>query len=124
MIKLSVFDHSPIRTGAGPGGAFDDTLRLAKLADALGYHRYWLAEHHSSNGLAGSAPEILIGHIAANTRHFRVGAGGVMLSHYSLLKVAESFRVLSRRWHGGPNWVPTSPWNCRSGWRIFRRMRF
>lgn len=94
MIKLSVLDQSPIRSGAGAADAFDDTLRLAKEADRLGFHRYWLAEHHSSHGLAGSAPEILVGHIAANTSHIRVGAGGVMLSHYSPLKVAESFRVL------------------------------
>jgi luciferase family oxidoreductase group 1 len=120
----SLLDLAPVPEGSAIPQALKNSTELAQKAESLGYHRYWLAEHHSSNGLAGSAPEILIGHIAANTRHFRVGAGGVMLSHYSLLKVAESFRVLSRRWHGGPNWVPTSPWNCRSGWRIFRRMRF
>lgn len=69
-------------------------------ADRLGYRRYWLAEHHSSEGLAGSAPEILIGQVAARTSQIRVGSGGVMLSHYSALKVAENFRVLETLFPG------------------------
>jgi luciferase family oxidoreductase group 1 len=69
-------------------------VALARLADRLGYRRYWLAEHHNTASLAGSAPEIMITRVAAATEHIRVGSGGVMLSHYSPLKVAESFRLL------------------------------
>jgi luciferase family oxidoreductase group 1 len=93
-MKLSVLDQSPIMSGATPAQAIADTLALARHADRLGYARYWLAEHHSSTGLAGPAPEILIARVAAETRHIRVGSGGVMLSHYSALKVAETFRML------------------------------
>ena len=100
MVLLSVLDQSPIRTGASPADAIADTLALAELCDRLGYYRYWLAEHHSSGGLAGTAPEILISQVAARTRGLRVGSGGVMLSHYSALKVAESFRVLETLFPG------------------------
>lgn len=94
MPTLSVLDQSPIREGGDAAQAINETLQLAQMCDQLGYHRYWLAEHHNADGLAGSAPEILIGRIAGLTKHLRVGAGGVMLSHYSAYKVAESFRVL------------------------------
>ncbi len=94
MTRLSVLDQSPIRSGVIAADAVRETLELARLADRLGYHRYWLAEHHSSGGLAGSTPEILVGHVAAETKEIRVGSGGVMLSHYSALKVAENFRML------------------------------
>ena len=94
MTILSVLDQSPIRTGATPADAVAETLALAELADRLGYHRYWLAEHHSSASLAGAAPEILVAQVANRTKGMRVGTGGVMLSHYSPLKVAESFRML------------------------------
>ena len=94
MTRLSVLDQSPIRSGATAADAVRETLELARLTDRLGYHRYWLAEHHSSGGLAGSSPEILVGHVAAETKRIRVGSGGVMLSHYSALKVAEIFRML------------------------------
>jgi luciferase family oxidoreductase group 1 len=77
-----------------------NTLDLARAADRLGYHRYWLAEHHSSGGLAGSTPEVLIGQVAAQTSGIRVGAGGVMLTHYSPLKVAENFRMLETLFPG------------------------
>lgn len=100
MTCLSVLDQSPIRSGATPAQAVQETLRLAELADRLGYRRYWLAEHHSSGGLAGSAPEILVGRVAALTSSIRVGAGGVMLSHYSALKVAENFRMLETLFPG------------------------
>ena len=72
-----------------------NSIDLAGRTEALGYHRYWVAEHHNTRGLAGSAPEILVGHIAQATETLRVGTGGVMLPHYSPLKVAESFKVLS-----------------------------
>jgi luciferase family oxidoreductase group 1 len=100
MTVLSVLDQSPIRSGATPADAVAETLALAELCDRLGYHRYWLAEHHSSGGLAGTAPEILITQVAARTRSLRVGSGGVMLSHYSPLKVAESFRMLETLFPG------------------------
>ena len=100
MTVLSVLDQSPIRNGASPALAVEETLRLARAADRLGYRRYWVAEHHSSNGLAGSTPEILAGRIAAHTGRIRVGAGGVMLGHYSALKVAENFRMLETLFPG------------------------
>jgi len=97
---LGVLDQSPIRSGGTPTEAIQETLILAEHADRLGYTRYWLAEHHSSGGLAGAAPEVLMGQVAARTSRIRVGSGGVMLSHYSPLKVAESFRVLEALFPG------------------------
>ncbi len=97
---LGVLDQSPIRSGGSPTDAIQETLLLAEHADRLGYSRYWLAEHHSSGGLAGTAPEVLMGQVAARTSRIRVGSGGVMLSHYSPLKVAESFRVLEALFPG------------------------
>jgi len=99
-LKLSVLDQSPIRAGGTPAQAVAETLELARVADRLGYTRYWLAEHHSSQGLAGTVPEILIARIAAETRDIRVGSGGVMLSHYAPLKVAETFRMLDTLYPG------------------------
>jgi luciferase family oxidoreductase group 1 len=93
-------DQSPIPEGTSPAQALANTVELAQTAERLGYERYWLAEHHASGGLAGSAPEILIAHVAANTHSIRVGSGGVMLSHYSPLKVAEQFRVLETLFPG------------------------
>lgn len=100
MPLLSVLDQSPVRSGSTPAEAIHETLQLAEAVDRLGYHRYWVAEHHSTHGLAGSSPEVLIGQVAARTRRLRVGAGGVMLSHYSALKVAETFRVLETLFPG------------------------
>ena len=97
---LSVLDQSPVRRGAAPADAVGETLLLAEAAERLGFHRYWLAEHHASAGLAGSSPEILIGQVAARTRAMRVGSGGVMLSHYSSFKVAENFRMLETLFPG------------------------
>jgi luciferase family oxidoreductase group 1 len=93
-MKLSVLDQSPIRKDGTPADAVAETIALAKASEALGYHRYWLAEHHNSSSFAGSAPEVLIARVAAETKSIRVGSGGVMLSHYSPLKVAEQFRML------------------------------
>jgi luciferase family oxidoreductase group 1 len=92
---LSVLDQSPIAEGSTPAQALHQTLDLAELVDALGYHRYWVAEHHATPALACAAPEILIGAIAPRTQRIRVGSGGVMLPHYSPLKVAETFSSLS-----------------------------
>ena len=97
---LSVLDQSPVRSGGTTADAIHETLELAGLADRLGYRRYWLAEHHSTAALAGSAPEVLIGQVAARTSRIRVGSGGVMLSHYSALKVAENFRMLETLFPG------------------------
>ena len=99
-MRLSILDQSPIKSGSTPAEAVQETLELAQAAEQLGYHRYWVAEHHSSSGLAGASPEVLIGQIAARTSHLRVGSGGVMLSHYSSLKVAECFRMLETLFPG------------------------
>lgn len=93
-MRLSVLDQSTVVTGRSPDQSIRESLALAKHADALGYHRYWVAEHHNSASIAGSAPEILISAIAATTSRIRVGSAGVMLPHYAPLKVAEQFRVL------------------------------
>jgi luciferase family oxidoreductase group 1 len=95
MLTLSVLDQTPIRSGGTAAEAIEDTLALARATERLGYHRYWLAEHHGTEGLAGCAPEIMIARVAAVTSHMRVGSGGVMLSHYSPLKVAENFSLLA-----------------------------
>jgi luciferase family oxidoreductase group 1 len=94
-VKLSVLDQSPVPEGSTGADALRNTIDLARLADELGYGRYWVAEHHGTPMLAGPAPEVLIGPIAAATARIRVGSGGVMLPHYSPLKVAESFSILS-----------------------------
>lgn len=93
-ISLSVLDQSPIRAGGTAQEALANTIDLAKRTEALGYERYWVAEHHNTKSFAGSAPEVLIARLAAETRTMRVGSGGVMMPHYSPLKVAEAFRVL------------------------------
>src|SRR3954449_5106021 len=94
-MRLSVLDQSPISEGASGPEALSNTIDLAQLTDALGYHRYWVAEHHGGLMLAGPSPEALIGPIASATERIRVGSGGVMLPHYSPFKVAESFSVLA-----------------------------
>jgi luciferase family oxidoreductase group 1 len=99
-MRLSILDQSPVRTGSTAAAAVQETLELAEAAERLGYHRYWLAEHHATAGLAGTCPEVLIPAVAARTSRIRVGSGGVMLQHYSSLKVAESFRVLETLFPG------------------------
>lgn len=94
-LRLSVLDQSPIPSGSTASDALVNSIDLAKKTEVMGYHRYWVAEHHNSTGLAGAAPEILIGQIAASTSSIRVGSGGVMLSHYSAYKVAEIFKTLA-----------------------------
>jgi luciferase family oxidoreductase group 1 len=100
MTRLSVLDQSPIRSGSTPAQAIAESIELAKACERWGYHRYWVAEHHSSEGLAGAAPEILASRLAAATSTMRIGTGGVMLSHYSPLKVAEQFRMLETLYPG------------------------
>ena len=94
MLRLSVLDQSTIVTGRTPAASIQESLALARYCEVLGYSRYWLAEHHNSGSQAGTAPEVLIAAIAATTSRIRVGSAGVMLPHYSSLKVAEQFRVL------------------------------
>src|SRR5438270_267409 len=94
-MRLSVLDQSPIPEGSTGAAALRNTLDLARLADELGYHRYWVAEHHGGPMLASASPEALIGPIATATAGIRVGSGGVMLPHYSPLKVAETFTILA-----------------------------
>jgi len=94
-LRLSVLDQSPIPEGADGGVALRNSIDLAKLADGLGYDRYWVAEHHGTPALACTSPEVLIGLIGAATGRIRVGSGGGMLPHYSPLKVAETFSMLS-----------------------------
>jgi luciferase family oxidoreductase group 1 len=93
--RLSVLDQSPVSEGSTGSQALNNTIDLARLADELGYHRYWVAEHHGGPMLAGPSPEALVGPIAAATARIRVGSGGVMLPHYSPLKVAETFSLLA-----------------------------
>jgi luciferase family oxidoreductase group 1 len=100
MLRFSVLDQSPVAEGSSGAQALQNTLDLAILADRLGYHRYWVAEHHGGPMLASASPEALIGPIAAATRRLRVGSGGVMLPHYSPFKVAETFTVLAGLYPG------------------------
>jgi luciferase family oxidoreductase group 1 len=93
-LPVGILDQSPVLAGARPRDAVLATIALAREAERLGYHRYWLAEHHAMRGLADPAPEILLARIAAETTRIRVGTGGVLLPHYAALKVAEQFRML------------------------------
>ncbi|OON66964.1 LLM class flavin-dependent oxidoreductase [Hymenobacter sp. CRA2] len=99
-LRLSVLDQSPVRPGATPRQAILETVQLAQLADRLGYTRFWVSEHHNTQFLAGTTPEVLIAHLAGQTERIRVGSGGVMLPHYSALKVAENFRMLETLFPG------------------------
>ena len=99
-LKLGVVDQSPVRSGGSGAEALRETLELARVTDALGYSRYWVAEHHNTAGFAGPSPEVLIPSVAAATKGIRVGSGGVMLSHYAPYKVAENFRVLETLYPG------------------------
>ncbi|MGH9680142.1 MAG: MsnO8 family LLM class oxidoreductase, partial [Candidatus Acidiferrales bacterium] len=99
-MKLSVLDQSPVPAGSTPADALRNTIDLARMADRLGYTRYWIAEHHAIETLACPAPEILIARVAAETTGIRVGSGGILLPHYSPLKVAEVFRMLHALYPG------------------------
>jgi len=100
MIPLSVLDLSPVVTGASGADSLRNSLDLAQIADRLGYTRYWVAEHHNLPSVASSAPEIMIGQIAAVTKHMRIGSGGVMLPNHAPLMVAERFKVLEALFPG------------------------
>ena len=100
MFPLSVLDLSPVASGSTAAQALHNTVDLARLADSLGYTRYWIAEHHNMPMIASSAPEIMIGQVAAATSHIRVGSGGVMLPNHAPLMVAERFKVLEALFPG------------------------
>ena len=99
-LRLSVVDQAPVRKGGSGGDALREAIALAVECERLGYERYWVAEHHNLPSLAATSPEILIGQIAAATERIRVGSGGVMLLHYSALKVAENFHMLESLFPG------------------------
>lgn len=99
-MKLSVLDQAPISKGSTPEQTLSNTLELAQFTESLGYFRYWVAEHHNTNGLASTSPEILIARIASVTKTIRVGSGGVLLPQYSPLKVAENFKMLEAMFPG------------------------
>ncbi|SNT39915.1 LLM class flavin-dependent oxidoreductase [Rhodococcoides kyotonense] len=94
-MKLSILDQSVVPSGTTPDQTIRNTVELARAAESLGFHRFWLAEHHATGSFASPAPEILVSHIAAVTSSIRVGSGGVLLPNYSSMKVAETFRSLS-----------------------------
>ena len=100
MVPLSILDLSPVTTGSSGAVALRNSLDLARLADRLGYTRYWVAEHHNLPSIASSAPDIMIGQIAATTENIRVGSGGVMLPNHAPLMVAERFKVLEALFPG------------------------
>jgi luciferase family oxidoreductase group 1 len=100
MVPFSVLDLSPIPEGATAADALRNTLDLARHAEALGYRRYWLAEHHSMPGIASAATSIVIGHVAAGTRSIRVGSGGIMLPNHAPLVIAEQFGTLESLFPG------------------------
>lgn len=99
-IPLSVLDQSPICSGRSAADAIAETIQLAKLCEQWGYHRYWVAEHHASKGLAGCSPEVLLARLGVETSRIRIGSGGVMLPHYSPYKVAENFKLLATMYPG------------------------
>ena len=93
--RISILDKSPLAAGETAAQALTRTLTLAQQAEAWGYHRFWIAEHHNTDQLASPSPEVVIAWILGQTRQIRVGSGGVMLQHYSPYKVAENFNLLA-----------------------------
>ena len=122
-LKLSILDQSPVHGSETPADALRRTIELAQKAEEWGYHRFWVAEHHGSNRVMGSSPEILVSHLLAHTSSIRIGSGGVMLQHYSPYKVAENFNVLASLAPGrvdlgigrGPGGLPRSTAALRRG---------
>jgi luciferase family oxidoreductase group 1 len=95
MVPLSVLDLSPITEGSDAGQALRNSLDLARHVEALGYRRYWMAEHHNLPGIASAATAVALAHVAAGTRHIRIGAGGIMLPNHAPLLIAEQFGTLA-----------------------------
>ena len=122
-LKLSILDQSPIHGSESPTDALRRTIELAQRAEEWGFHRFWVAEHHGSNRVMGSSPEVLVSHLLAHTSSIRIGSGGVMLQHYSPYKVAENFNVLASLAPGrvdlgigrGPGGLPRSTAALRRG---------
>src|SRR5262249_57499685 len=100
MVTLSVLDLAPVVEGGSVGQTLRNTVELARLAERLGYKRYWLAEHHNLPGVASSATAVVIAHVAAATSRIRVGAGGVMLPNHAPLVIAEQFGTLETLFPG------------------------
>src|ERR1700686_355698 len=100
MLRLSVLDLAPITQGSDAATALRNTRDLARHAERLGFHRYWLAEHHNMPGIASAATSVVIGHVAAGTRTIRVGAGGIMLPNHAPLVIAEQFGTLESLFPG------------------------
>ena len=123
ILKLSILDQSPVHGSETPTDALRRTIELARRAEEWGFHRFWVAEHHGSNRVMGSSPEVLVSHLLAHTSRIRVGSGGVMLQHYSPYKVAENFNVLASLAPGrvdlgigrGPGGLPRSTAALRRG---------
>ncbi|MFL6427780.1 MAG: LLM class flavin-dependent oxidoreductase [Acidobacteriaceae bacterium] len=99
-VRLNVLDQAPVPEGSTPAQAIANSIDLAKHAERLGYHRYWMSEHHAMDLLACTAPEVLLARIGAETSRIRIGSGGIMLPHYSAYKVAEVFRTLHALYPG------------------------
>ena len=95
-IRLSVLDQSPISTGSTPAQALQNSIELARHVEALGYHRFWMSEHHAMDTLACTTPEVMLARVGAETKRIRIGSGGIMLPHYSPLKVAEDLAPCTR----------------------------
>ena len=131
-LDLSLLDKSPIAKGETASVALRRTIAYAQRAEALGYKRFWVAEHHNTHELASASPEILIASLAASTRSIRVGSGGVMLQHYSPYKVAENFNLLESLAPGridigigkAPGGLPLSTRALQSGYDQARRGDF
>jgi luciferase family oxidoreductase group 1 len=94
-LRISILDQAPIAANGSGGQALRQVVDLVQLAESAGFHRYWIAEHHATPGLASASPEVLIGAAGMATSRIRLGTGGVMLPHYSPFKVAETFSMLS-----------------------------
>jgi luciferase family oxidoreductase group 1 len=99
-LRLSVLDQSPVPAGDTAGQALQNSIELARLVDGLGYDRFWMSEHHAMDTLACTAPEVMLARIGAETKRIRIGSGGIMLPHYTSLKVAECFRMLHALYPG------------------------
>ena len=99
-VRLSILDLAPVPQGSTPRDAFHNSLALARQAETLGYHRYWLAEHHNMTGIASAATSVLLGYLAANTQTLRLGSGGIMLPNHAPLVIAEQFGTLESLYPG------------------------
>ncbi|CAD2081305.1 Alkanal monooxygenase alpha chain [Jeotgalicoccus coquinae] len=100
MVKLNVLDYAVIDEGQSPADALNESVTLAERAEKLGFHRFWMAEHHDVRAFASSSPEMMMMHILGKTTSIKLGSGGVMIPHYSPLKVAENFRVMENLYPG------------------------